>query len=167
MRIFIILNWSIRPSAKLKVPALLCRYVSLYSPPASLEPPQYHLLELRGRQRTQRIINFSLPLRGRKWKSTKQITLRKRQKASNLWLRGANTGILLPEGLSPFVFRRPCPVECEAYSSGVSEKQKRKTKTLRSLRLCGEQFFIEAPLRGDYWFHDGTARLYRSILIPT
>jgi len=64
-------------------------------------------------------------------------------------LQGANTGILLPEGVSRFAFRRPCPVEClpnemqwlfhrgEAYSSGVSEKQK-KTKTLRSLRLCGE-----------------------------
>jgi hypothetical protein len=53
-------------------------------------------------------------------------------------LQGANTGILLPEGLSRFAFRRPCPVEClpnetfnlfhrgEAYSSGVSEKQKKQ-----------------------------------------
>ncbi|MDH3574766.1 MAG: hypothetical protein OEM90_14310, partial [Desulfobacteraceae bacterium] len=63
-------------------------------------------------QRTQRIIIFPLPLRGRQWKSTKQLTLRKRQKASILWLRGANTGILLPEGLSHFAFRR------------LSEKQK-------------------------------------------
>ena len=58
-------------------------------------------------------------------------------KKSIPWLQGANTGILLPEGLSRFAFRRPCPVECEAYSSGVSEKQK-KPKALRSLRLCGE-----------------------------
>jgi len=26
-----------------------------------------------------------------------------------------------------FAFRRPCPVECEAYSSGVSEKQSNKS----------------------------------------
>jgi len=52
------------------------------------------------------------------------IEMRKPQKASILWLQGANTGILLPEGLIRFAFRRPCPVECEAYSSGVSEKQK-------------------------------------------
>jgi len=26
-----------------------------------------------------------------------------------------------------FAFRRPCPVECEAYSSGVSEKQNNKS----------------------------------------
>jgi hypothetical protein len=57
-----------------------------------------------------------------------------------------NAVILLPEGLSRFAFRLPCPVEClpnemqsifhrgEAYSSGVSEKQK---KTI-TLRLCGE-----------------------------
>ncbi len=48
----------------------------------------------------------------RQWKSTKQYTLRKRQKASILWLRYANTGILFPEGLSHFAFRR------------LSEKQK-------------------------------------------
>jgi hypothetical protein len=91
-------------------------------------------------QRTQRIIIFPLPLtplnagQGRRqWKSTKQLTLQKRQKTSILWLQGANTVILLPEGLSRFAFRRPCPVECEAYSSGVSEKQK-KPKALRTLR---------------------------------
>ena len=33
---------------------------------------------------------------------------------------------MLSEGLIRFAFRRPCPVECEAYSSGVSEKQKNK-----------------------------------------
>jgi hypothetical protein len=71
-----------------------------------------------------------LPLRGRQWKSTKQLTLRKRQKASILWLQGANTGFLLPEGLSHFAFRR------------LSEKQK-KTK---ALRLCGEQIFIKTLL---------------------
>ena len=43
-----------------------------------------------------------------------------------LWLQGADTSILLPEGLSRFAFRRPCPVECVAYSSGVSEKQKKQ-----------------------------------------
>jgi hypothetical protein len=51
-------------------------------------------------------------LRGRQWKSTKQLALRKPQKASIFWLQGANTGILLPEGLSRFAFRR------------LSEKQK-------------------------------------------
>jgi hypothetical protein len=88
--------------------------VGLFSPPASLEA-----------QRTQRIIIFPLPLRGRQWKSTKPLALRKPQKASILWFQGANAGILLPEGLSHFAFRR------------LSEKQK-KPKTLRSLRLCGE-----------------------------
>jgi len=93
-------------------------------------------------QRTQRIIIFPLPLRGRQWKSTKQLTLRKLQKSSVLWLQVANMGILLPEGLSHFAFRRPCPVECqpnemqrifhrgEAYSSGVSEKQKNKSSAI-------------------------------------
>ena len=98
-------NQSIKPLVKLKVPALLCRYVSLYSPPASLET-----------QRTQKIIIFQLPLRGRQLKSTKQLALRKRQKPSILWLQGTNTGILLSEGLSRFAFRR------------FSEKQKRKTE---------------------------------------
>jgi hypothetical protein len=69
-----------------------------------------------------------LPLRGRQWKSTKQLTLRKRQKPSNFWVQGVDTGILLPEGLSHFAFRR------------LSEKQK-KNKALRSLWLCGEQIF--------------------------
>ena len=40
-------------------------------------------------------------------------------------------------GMGLFAFRPPCPVECEAYSSGVSEKQK-KDNPLRPLRLCGE-----------------------------
>jgi hypothetical protein len=48
-------------------------------------------------------------------------------------LRGANTGILLPEGLSHFAFRR------------LSKKQK-KPKALRSLRLCGEYIFIKTLL---------------------
>jgi hypothetical protein len=90
-------------------------------------------------------------LRGRQWKSTKQLTLRKRQKASILWLQGANTGFLLPEGLSHFAFRRPCPVECEAYSSGVSEKQK-KTKALRSLRLCMPyEIHVNEERSGFHW----------------
>jgi len=46
-------------------------------------------------------------------------------KKSIPWFQGTNTGILLPEGLSRFAFRR------------LSEKQK-KPKALRSLRLCGE-----------------------------
>jgi len=108
--------------------------VSLYSPPslsrkAGLVPLHGASLEP---QRTQRIINFPLPLtpldagQGRRqWKSTKQLTLRKRQNASILWSQGANVGILLPEGLSHFAFRR------------LSEKQK-KLKTLRFLRLRGE-----------------------------
>jgi hypothetical protein len=32
---------------------------------------------------------------------------------------------LYPTGMHVFAFRPPCPVECEAYSSGVSGKQKR------------------------------------------
>jgi len=40
----------------------------------------------------------------------------------------------LPEGLRFFVLRRPCPVEYEAYSSGVSAKQK-KNLHLRTSRL--------------------------------
>ena len=43
----------------------------------------------------------------------------------NFWSQGANICILLSEGLSHFAFQR------------LSEKQK-KTKALRSLRLCGE-----------------------------
>ena len=39
--------------------------------------------------------------------------------------------------MSLFAFRPPCPVECAAYSSGVSGKQK-TTKPQRPLRLCGE-----------------------------
>jgi hypothetical protein len=51
-------------------------------------------------------INFSIAVeRTAIEKSTQQLTLRKRQKASILWLQGANTGILLPEGLSRFAFR--------------------------------------------------------------
>jgi len=103
--------------------------VSLYSP-LSLSRKAGLVPVMTGAsqpQRTQRIINFPFPLtpldagQGRRqWKSTKQLTLRKRQKASILWLQGANTGNLLPEGLSHFAFRR------------LSEKQK-KLKTLRSL----------------------------------
>jgi len=52
----------------------------------------------------------------RQWKNTKQIALRKRQKTTVLWLQDTNTGILLPEGLSRFAFRR------------LSEKQKKRTK---------------------------------------
>jgi hypothetical protein len=42
-----------------------------------------------------------------------------------------------PAGLQIFAFRRPCPVKCEAYLSGVSGKQKKRI-SLRALRLCGE-----------------------------
>ncbi len=49
-------------------------------------------------------------------------------KVINSLISRSDTDNLLPEGLCHFAFRRPCPVECEAYSSGVSEKQKRKTK---------------------------------------
>jgi hypothetical protein len=31
-----------------------------------------------------------------------------------------------PEGMLFFPFCRPCPVECEAYSTGVSRKEKEK-----------------------------------------
>jgi hypothetical protein len=69
--------------------------------------------------------------------TTKSIILR---------LQGANTGILLPEGLSRFAFRRPCPVECEAYSSGVSEKQKNQ----KLCALCASVVinFYKDPFRG-------------------
>jgi hypothetical protein len=87
-----------------------------------------HSLRSFKAQSSRRCLYFPSPLipldagQGRRrWEKQQQLTLRKRQKPSILWLRGANTGILLPEGLSPFVFRR------------LSEKQKRKTKTLRSL----------------------------------
>ena len=127
------------------MPALFCRYVSLYSPPASLES-----------QRTQRIIIFPLPLtpldagQGRRqWKSTQQLTLRKRQKALILWLQGANTGILLPEGLCHFTFRVLRPGDSGAYPSGSAKSKKEKPKTLRSLRLCGEQFLLKTLLWTD------------------
>jgi hypothetical protein len=41
--------------------------------------------------------------------------------------------MLLPEGLSRFAFRRPCPVECKAYFSGVSENKKKQ----KLCDLCG------------------------------
>jgi len=80
------------------------------------------------------------------------IEMRKPQKASILWLQGANTGILLPEGLSRFAFRRSCPVEClpnemqsifhrgEAYSSGVSEKQKNQKLCALCASACPMKF---------------------------
>jgi hypothetical protein len=50
-----------------------------------------------------------------------------------------------------------CPMECNAYFIGAkpiplgsAKSKKEKPKTLRSLRLCGEQFFIEDPFRGGY-----------------
>jgi hypothetical protein len=49
----------------------------------------------------------------------------KTKKELILWLQVVNMGIILPEGLSYFAFRR------------LSEKQK-KQKTLRPLRLCGD-----------------------------
>jgi hypothetical protein len=59
-------------------------------------------------------------------------------------------GNLLPEGLSRFAFRRPCPVECEAYSSGVSEKQKKQ----KLCALCGSavnNFLLKIRLEsGNY-----------------
>jgi len=98
------------------VPTLLCRYVSLYSPPCLSRKAG-----LRQAQRTQRIIIFLLPLRGWQWKSTKQLALQKRQKVSILWIRYVSTRILLPEGLSRFAFRR------------LSEKQKKQ----KLCDLCG------------------------------
>ena len=64
-------------------------------------------------------------------------------KAINSLIARSDTDILLPEGLCHFAFRRPCPVECEAYSSGVSEKQKRK-----SIQLCVLCDSSEAPCNG-------------------
>ena len=69
--------------------------------------------------------NFSIAVERTAMEKHSAAKLRKRQKSSILWLRGPNKGILLPEGLSRFAFRR------------LSEKQK-KPKTLRTLRLCGE-----------------------------
>jgi hypothetical protein len=56
-------------------------------------------------------------------------------------LQGADIDILLSEGLSRFAFWRLCPVECEAYSPMVSEKQ--KTKALRAPRFCGEKIIMK------------------------
>ena len=56
--------------------------------------------------------NFSIAVERTAMEKHSAAKLRKRQKASILWLQGANTGILLPEGLSHFAFRR------------LSEKQK-------------------------------------------
>jgi hypothetical protein len=56
------------------------------------------------------------------------IRLAEKTEDINSLIARSDTDILLPEGLCHFAFRRPCPVECEAYSSGVSEKQKRKNK---------------------------------------
>jgi hypothetical protein len=92
-----------------------------------------HSLRSLEAQRTRRRIIFPLPLRGRQWKSPQQLTLRKRQKPLIFWLRDANTGILLPEGLSRFAFRR------------LSEKQK-KTKAQRP--LCLERSPAEAGQAG-------------------
>jgi hypothetical protein len=43
--------------------------------------------------------------------------------------------------LGLFAFRPPCPVECAAYSSGVTGKQK-IANPLRSLRLSGELLLL-------------------------
>ncbi|PLX47766.1 MAG: hypothetical protein C0611_11035 [Desulfobacteraceae bacterium] len=77
-----------------------------------------HSLRSFEAQGSQRCKYFPSPLRGRRWENPQQLTLRKRQKASILWFQGANTGILFPEGLSRFAFRR------------LSEKQKNKGSAL-------------------------------------
>jgi len=53
-----------------------------------------------------------------------------------------------------FAFRRPCPVECEAYSSGVSEKQNNKSF------LCDLSACPVAP-------EDGTGAFAVNNLLPT
>jgi hypothetical protein len=73
-------------------------FAEMYNFPSPLTPVKW-LLDLTGQGR-------------RRWENPQQLTLRKRQKPSILWLQGANPGILLPEGLSRFAFRRPFPVEC-------------------------------------------------------
>ena len=77
------------------------------------------------------IIIFCLKINCRHHRDT-EFAEWNQQKASIFWLQSNNRGILLPEGLSRFAFRRPCPVEClpnemqrifhrgEAYSSGVA-----------------------------------------------
>jgi len=61
------------------------------------------------------------------------IRLAEKTEDINSLIARSDTDILLPEGLCHFAFRRPCPVECEAYSSGVSEKQKKQ----KLCALCG------------------------------
>jgi len=93
---------------------LLC----VYSPPASLEA-----------QSAQRGILFPLPLRGRQWKNTQsRFKWDKKATHDRYFQYKEKSNVIFQEGLCHFAFRRPCPVECEAYSSGVSEKQKRKIK---------------------------------------
>ena len=119
----------------LMVQALLSRYVSWYSPPTSLEAPQYDLPDLRGRQSAQKIITFPLPLRGRQWKSTKSFWKQdKKATYDRCFQYNENSDVIFHEELCIFAFRR------------LSEKEK-KPKTLRSLRLCGEQLFVEDPFR--------------------
>ena len=62
--------------------------------------------------------------------------LQKRQQASILWLQGANTGILLPEGLSRFAFRR------------LSEKQKKQK--LCDLRVSAVNQLLLGPFKGHH-----------------
>jgi len=70
----------------------------------------------------------------RRWENAHQLTLRKRQKPSILWLRGVNRGILLPEGLSRFAFRR------------LSEKQKKNQKLCALCDSAVNNFFIKTLL---------------------
>jgi len=108
-------------------------------------------------QRTQRIIIFPLPLTPVKWlpdlkgqgrrqgKSSKQLTLRKRQKASILLLKGANTVILLPEGLSRFAFRVLRPGGSGAYPSGSAKSK--KNQKLCVLCASAVNKFYKDPFR--------------------
>jgi len=74
--------------------------------------------------RTQWRIIFPLPLRGRQWKSTQQLTLHKLQKASILGCKVPRRAVYYPKGRVVLLFGVPalwnaCPVKCEAYFSGA------------------------------------------------
>jgi hypothetical protein len=93
------------------------------------------MVHRRAAEFAEKIINFHLPLRGRQMKNNPS-RLKQDKKAIRYKFLGnivTNSDGILSEGLSRFAFRRPCPVECEAYSSGVSEKQKKQKLCV----LCG------------------------------
>ena len=70
--------------------------------------------------RTQRRIIFPLPLRGRQWKSTQQLTLHKLQKASILGCKVPRRAVYYPKGRVVLLF-------------GVSAKSKKSKSSALSV----------------------------------